>query len=196
MPFPPIPASRFFHFQIDYLMKLILVIPAAGLLFSGALSLNNVPNTNPSLRSASSDLPSAAGAPRMWSDTDKLYKGESFHLYFASPHAAYLGVIDPDGHFFYVVFPAGQSSGQLKPFVTSEQFATVDELLIQTTSFKADPYTDGVLENKRVFTKSGVYRFLLGDNLHTDDAQSIDVVKVRYRHKPRPEHRVVAYAAR
>ena len=178
-------------------MKLILAIPAAGLLFSGALSLDNVPKANSHLRSVPSDTPvEAEAAPNMWSSTGKVYKGESLRLHFASPHGSYLGVIDPDGHFFYVVFPAEQSVGELKPFVASEQFVALEELIIQTATFKADPYTDGILENKRVFTKSGVYRFLLGNDLHTDDTRFIDVVKIRYRHKPRPEHTVAAYAAR
>ncbi len=178
-------------------MKLILAIPAAGLLFSGALGLKNVSPTGLStFASPSAVSVSERPATKMWTDNISLFRGETLRLHFATPHGSYLGVIDPDGHFFYVVFPAEQGVGKLTPFVTSEQFVSLDELLIPTSTFKADPYTDGVLENKRVFTKSGVYRFLLGDNLHTDDTQFLDVVKIRYRHKPRPEQAVVAYAAK
>jgi len=178
-------------------MKLILAIPAAGLLFSGALGLKNVTPTGLSA-CASASVASVSEKPsaKMWADNISLFKGETLRLHFTPPHGAYLGVIDPDGHFFYVVFPAEQSEGKLTPFVCSERFVSLDELLIPTSTFKADPYTDGVMENKRVFTKSGIYRFLLGDNLHTDDTRFLDVVKVRYRHKPRPEQAVAAYAAK
>ncbi len=178
-------------------MKLILAIPAASLLFSGALGLKMTTPTRTAKHFTSPEVSiTAKPAVSMWAANNTLYKGETLRLHFATPHGSYLGVIDPDGHFFYVVFPDEQSVGKLTPFVTSEHFVSLDKLLIPTATFKADPYTDGILENKRVFTKSGVYRFLLGDNLHTDDTRALDVVKVKYRHKPRPEQAVVAYAAR
>lgn len=175
-------------------MKLILLIPAAGLLLSGAVSLDKTSRSVPSARQDTVPQPTAAGqASKMWTDNAALYKGESLTLYFDMPHAQYLGVIDPDGHFFYVVFPAESSSGKLKPLVNSERFVRLNTLTINTATFKADPYTYGVLENKKVFAKSGTYRFLLGDNLHVDDEQFLTVLKIVYRHKSRPAQKVVAY---
>jgi hypothetical protein len=95
-------------------------------------------------------------------------------------------VIDPDGHFFYVVFPKEGESGQLKPFVSSERFVAMKSLKFNTATFKADPYEYGVLENRPVFTKTGTYRFVLGDNLHVDDADALTILKVRYTHSARP----------
>jgi hypothetical protein len=118
--------------------------------------------------------------------TDLVYKGESFELRFDGPNPDYLGVIDPDGKFFYVVFPTGNAIGKLQPFVDSRSFANLKSLKINTAMLKADPYTYGVYENQPVFTKSGTYRFVLGDNLNVDDEQAVCVVKLRYKHSTRP----------
>lgn len=171
-------------------MKLILVLPAAGLLFSGAMSLDKMSRSPLVLP----ENPAVESAPKMWANCPVLYKGETFNLYFSLPHPQFLGVIDPDGHFFYVVFPDENSTGKLKPLVTSEQFATVNLLTINSSTFKADPYTWGVLENKPVFTKPGTYRFLLGDNLHTDDEDFLTIVKINYRHALRPAQAAVVFA--
>ncbi|MBK8194132.1 MAG: hypothetical protein IPK76_13315 [Lewinellaceae bacterium] len=89
----------------------------------------------------------------------------------------------------------GSSVGNLRPLVTSEAFVAMNILSINTAKFKADPYTSGVLDNQPVFTTSGTYRFLLGENLHTDDERFIEIVKVNYRHKKRPGKKAIAYAS-
>lgn len=164
-------------------MKLILVLPTAGLLFSGAMSLDKM-SRNPLVPSERPAVESAA--PKMWTNNAALYKGEVLQLRFSTPHPRYLGVIDPGGRFFYVVFPKEDGVGKLKPFVSSERFETMKTLKINTAKFKADPYTYGILENKPVFTRSGTYRFVLGDNLHVDDADALTILKVRYTHSARP----------
>jgi hypothetical protein len=164
-------------------MKLILVLPAAGLLFSGAMSLDKM---SPSPLVLPEKIAIETAPRMMWTNNSALYKGETLRLHFRLPHPQYLGVIDPDGHFFYVVFPKENSAGKLKPFVSSERFEAMKTLKINTSKFKADPYTYGVLENKPVFTKSGRYRFLLGDNLHVDDASAVTILKVKYTHSARP----------
>ena len=205
--FNPIIRKPIFLSFKRFFMKLILAIPAAGLLFSGVLGLNNISTTRAALRTTvavSNQSPGAVEktplstqkAPRMWVNKKQVFKGESLHLHFTRPHGAYLGVIDPQGHFFYVVFPADQSLGKLTPLVSSEQFADLEELAINTAGLKADPYVSGVLENKPVFTQSGTYRFVMGDVLHTDDERFVDIVQVHYRHRARrPAKTAVAYAA-
>lgn len=163
-------------------MKLILLLPAAGLLFSGAMSLDKMSHNPLVLPEKTVETP----APKMWTKNAALYKGETLKLHFNTPHPQYLGVVDPDGRFFYVVFPKENGSGKLKPYVSSERFEKMKSLKINTSSFKADPYTHGILENKPVFTKSGTYRFILGENLHVDDASAVTVLKVKYTHSARP----------
>ena len=169
-------------------MKLILAVPAVGLLFTGAISLNrlSLPATatlpTPKLETAAV----VTTAPRMWAQTAPVYKGEKFDLSFETPHPMYLGAIDPDGNFFYVIFPVEPGQGKLKPLTDGVQFAKQTSLTINTAMLKADPYVYGILENQPVFTKSGTYRFILGETLHTDDEASVCIVRVVYNDTKRP----------
>jgi hypothetical protein len=164
--------------------SIILAAPAVGLLLSGATRLPMNISIYPQKMAAARELPAAT--PKMWTETGTLYKGESFDLSFETPHAPYLGVIDPSGKFFYVIFPASESIGKIKPLVDGEKFRGRKNIKIHTASLRADPYINGVMENKPVFTKSGVYRFVMGDNLHTDDPSSLQTVKITYWHTARP----------
>ena len=163
-------------------MKLILALPAVGLLFTGLTIFPKTPHNSPSC------APEAQKQerPALWIDKSECFKDETFELHFVLPHATTLGMIDPDGHFFYLVFPAECTSGKLTPLVSSEAFTQMRSLTICPATLKADPYQYGVLENQPVFTKSGVYRFILGENLHVDDESALNVVSVRYKHKKRP----------
>ena len=126
-------------------------------------------------------------APQMWATaTATLYKAETFHLHFSVPNAPFLGVIDPQGHFFYLVFPAETAVGALTPLVESKQFTVLQTLAINTGSLQADPYTYGVYENQPVFTVTGTYTFILGENLHVDNLGLLEKVTVRYVHTQRP----------
>ncbi|MFN0015367.1 MAG: hypothetical protein ACKVU2_12540 [Saprospiraceae bacterium] len=132
------------------------------------------------------ELPAPKKGAKMWASTTTLYKNETFDLRFAAPNAPYLGVVDPSGHFFYIVFPAEASEGQLKPLVDSRSFVPMNALTIRTGSLKADPYEYGVYENQQVFTQSGTYTFILGANLHVDDPTLVQKVVIKYVHKSRP----------
>ena len=163
-----------------YTMKLILFLPLFGLVLTGAMRADKI------ARPQETPLHAEAG-PAMWSDKTHIYRGESFQLGFVKSHARYLGVVDPSGHFFYVVFPDPGAKSKLRPLVDSDAFRKMDQLQISTASLKADPYIYGVYENRPVFTKTGVYKFVMGDNLHTDDESSLTIVRVNYVDKPRPE---------
>ena len=173
-------------------MKLILAFPALGLLFIGALLPKSQPASTTAARLPTSPPPLAA---KMWAEKSALYQGETLELRFQAPNAPYLGVIDPAGKFFYVVFPAELSAGKLKPLVDSREFERLSALSISLADFKADPYTYGVYENQPVFTQSGTYTFLLGDNLHTEDTAGVEKLSVQYHHQPRPRQASTDVAA-
>ncbi len=168
-------------------MRLILAIPAVSLLCTGAMHFNHTGEIAP--KSANS-IPAAAyvASPvAIWTDvTGPVYKDESVELRFSAPNPTFMGVVNPAGKFFYVIFPAAAAQGKLRPFVTSEQFAKLTRLSIPTARFKADPYTYGIEENQQVFTMSGTYRFIMGENLHTDDITTLQTVEIQYIHTPRP----------
>ncbi|MEQ1747433.1 MAG: hypothetical protein ABMA02_18530 [Saprospiraceae bacterium] len=132
------------------------------------------------------ELPAPKKGAKIWASAATLYKNETFDLRFAAPNAPFLGVVDPSGHFFYLVFPTEASEGQLKPLVDSRSFLPMKALTIHTGSLKADPYMYGVYENQRVFTQSGTYTFILGSNLHVDDPTLVEKVAIKYVHKQRP----------
>ncbi len=144
--------------------------------------------------SSSSSPAPVVQLPEMWANSDLVFQGETFALHFKAPNPWYLGVLDPKGHFFYVVFPASDSVEKLTPLVDSQVFVHLDSLLISTSQLKADPYIYEILENQFVFTQSGTYTFVLGENLHVDDPSSLFRVKINYRHTPRPTLQVAAAA--
>lgn len=170
---------------------LSITIPAISLFVAGAWNMHHSPE--PRATSKTGDVPAAAlsapagqKTPKMQAKTTTLYKNETLELQFAAPNAPYLGVVDPSGHFFYVVFPSEAAIGQLKPLIDSERFAPLHTLKINTRTLTADPYTHGIYRNQRVFTQTGAYTFILGENLHVDDPGLLDKVRVYYNHKPRP----------
>lgn len=131
---------------------------------------------------------SAAKPSKIWASDSILYHGDTLELHFTTPNAPFLGVIDPMGHFFYLVFPGDDAVENLKPLVESKQFVAMQTLKIDTQSLLADPYTYGVYTNQPVFTTSGKYTFILGEDLHVDDPGLIDKVSVRYINESRHVH--------
>ena len=126
------------------------------------------------------------GMPVMWVQNKDIFLGDTLHLRFQSPHPQYLGVIDPEGSFFYLVYPASEATEGLKPLLDSRKFIHLDHLDIPIANLKADPYKYGVMENQPVFNKSGTYTFILGENLHTDHPSvPINRIKVAYKHTTR-----------
>lgn len=123
--------------------------------------------------------------PKIWVCSTTFYANETLILHFKPPNAPFLGVIDPQGHFFYLVFPAESAVGSLKPFVGSACFENLRALELNTESLQADPYTYGVYANQYVFTVSGAYTFIMGENLHVDNPGLLSKVVVNYIHRPR-----------
>lgn len=123
----------------------------------------------------------------MWTYSDTLYQGDALDLYFNTPHGACLGVVDPSGQFFYVIYPRTSAVGNLTPLMDADAFTGCARIRVSTRDLKADPYTYGVYENQPVFTKSGRYRILMGNNLHIDDPTLLQTLDVQYIHKPKPK---------
>lgn len=126
-------------------------------------------------------LPSPA---LMWADRTNVFVQDTIWLRFRLPHPIFLGILNPEGRFFYIVFPTHEVTGQLTPLADSESFAGMTCLAI-STSLKADPYQYGISENKPVFTHFGTYTFIMGDNLHTCSPSENHQVKIRYQQKAR-----------
>jgi hypothetical protein len=133
------------------------------------------------------DTLTKSNAAKISVDHTLFYEGDTLILHFSTPNDPYLGVIDPDGHFFYIVFPDNGVLGDLKPYVDSKHFTNMRTMNIHTASFKADPYIYEVDKNQPVFTKSGDYTFIMGQNLHVDDPKMLDHLLVHYKRGFKPE---------
>ncbi len=164
-------------------MKTLFLTGVCGLALAG--SLGKFPLNNPVLPpiSAQTDLAS----PNLWTYSDTLYQGDALDLYFNTPHGACMGVVNPSGQFFYVIYPRTSAVGKLAPLMDAGAFTGCARLRVSTLKLKADPYTYGVYENQPVFTQSGRYRILIGDNLHIDDPALLQTLDVQYIHKPKPK---------
>lgn len=170
-------------------MKTLLLIPMLGIAIAGGLYHHDLIHPAPYsvlLSTASASKPTTTHLPEIWSSVNQVYKDESLVLHFRTPNPPYLGVLTPGGRFFYVVFPNETAVGKLRPFVESTQFRSTEQININLTTFKADPYTDGVYTNQPVFTRSGKYKFIMGDNLHTDDPTAVVSLEINYHHQKRP----------
>ena len=128
-----------------------------------------------------------SNAAKISVDHTLFYEGDTIVLHFSAPNDPYLGVVDPAGHFFYIVFPDNGGLGDLKPYVDSKHFTTLKTMNIHTASFKADPYMYEVDKNQPVFTKSGDYTFIMGQNLHVDDPKMLDHLLVHYKRGNNPK---------
>lgn len=170
-------------------MKTLLLLPMLGIAIAGSFYHHDLTQPAPHsvlLSTSAASKPTTTHLPQIWSSANQVYKGENLVLYFRTPNPPYLGVLTPNGRFFYVVFPNETAVGQLRPFVESTQFRSTEQMNINLTTFKADPYTDGVYTNQLVFTKSGKYKFIMGDNLHTDDPTAVVSLEIDYHHQKRP----------
>jgi len=167
-------------------MKLILVIQVICVLLSSLLNTHKLPLACASDAPLAIEKSTAEPKRIMWASQDTVFYQEDLHLNFSDSHGSCLGVIAPDGHFFYVVFPDQPEYGKLRPLVSSKIFLSLNTLTINTKNLKCDPYIYQVYENKLVFTQSGTYRFLLGDNLHVDDESLLTMLNITYCHFERP----------
>lgn len=178
-------------------MKVIFcsIIPIVALCMAGALNMSRLPAVPVSVKTDTvvhTGIPVKIHASKMWTDNATLHLGETLILHFSTPNDPYLGVIDPLGHFFYLVYPADANDGALQPFADSETFASIQTLFLNTTTLEADPYTYGVYTNQPVFTVSGDYTFILGENLHVDEPGLLHPVVIHYLHRPNESHAVAA----
>jgi hypothetical protein len=168
-------------------MKLIHAFPAFFLLLSG----NTKHPVPPSMDKPALALIEEASVPVRQKtvvtiDRPVVYQGQTFLLEFTVPHAGNMGVIDPSGRFYYLTYPRESAAGNLKPLVDAADFEHMGQLEIDPTRVEGDPYTYGVWDNQKIFTQSGTYRFILGDNLHVDESDDILMFQVVYRHNKPP----------
>lgn len=167
-------------------MKVIFssTIPIVVLCMTGVLNMSRLQDAPLTSKAETAVVPVTTPALKMWTNNTTLHFGETLSLHFSTPNASCLGVIDPKGHFFYLVYPGDGADIALKPLVDSETFATMQTLELNSATLLADPYTYGVYTNLPVFTVSGNYTFILGENLHIDEPGLLHPLVIHYVHQP------------
>jgi hypothetical protein len=171
-------------------MKIIINIAIFFGFFSGTYNRflpTDLPASSNKIEVEEIDTLTKSNAAKISVDHTLFYEGDTLVLQFSAPNDPYLGVIDPDGHFFYIVFPDNGGLGDLMPYVDSKHFTTMSTMDIHTASFKADPYIYEVDKNQPVFTKSGDYTFIMGQNLHVDDPKMLDHLLIHYKRGSNPK---------
>lgn len=119
---------------------------------------------------------------------DTLYSGDTLVIHFKTPHQGELGINDPDGNFFFVVYEFSMdSANRVFPFMRSDTFKNVSLFHFITDKDKADPWNKAFDENQPVFTKTGSYTITLSETLDTDDGTPVEEEHVFYYNKKRGE---------
>ncbi|MEZ4920134.1 MAG: hypothetical protein R2792_13605 [Saprospiraceae bacterium] len=97
-------------------MKIAFALPAFGLILLGAWSFSTAHKPTPVSTSATTPeavvVAEAKPELKIWTSTPTVFKGEELILNFAGSNAKYLGVVDPQGHFFYVIYPGENGRGR------------------------------------------------------------------------------------
>ncbi len=112
---------------------------------------------------------------------DTLYLDDTLKIRFKVPHPKDLAITGPDDKFFFLVYASYGS--ELPPLIDYNAFATMDILYIFPEKTKANPWLADVQEYKRIFTKPGLYRIQLSENLETDDGTPVEYEEVYYTGK-------------
>jgi hypothetical protein len=120
----------------------------------------------------------------MWMIGKDYYEGDTILINFAKEHPAELGIKNPDGDFFYLVYhPEIPTIKNGKPVYSFKEFKTVETLKMDPSIFKANPHDLQFNGNIRVFVKPGEYELFLGDNLSTDDGTPKEKLKIQFKGK-------------
>jgi hypothetical protein len=137
---------------------------------------------------ACSKRPEPAEDPSFGCTPLELHRGETLTVRLPLPHGEDLAVLDPDGRLFYVAVyqdGAGKRPG-LEPAVDRVAFRRMDRLITSSTTAEGAPQQGSGGGRKPIFTRSGPYRIVLGDNLGTPYAAIEAECQVRYLDTERP----------
>ena len=147
---------------------------------------NEVGGAAPPGRAGIESSPSVASGAAQQSDTPftqalacsptTFGPGDTVTVRMKTPHAGYLGINDPDGIPFFVIYPGG--SLRKDSAMPSETFENVSTFRLPA-DIKARPWVANRDVPEPVFTRPGTYRLLVG-YLETDGTPP-DECALRYR---------------
>jgi hypothetical protein len=108
-----------------------------------------------------------------------LHSGDTITLRMRTPHGGYLAVVQPDGTFYFIVYPQLGDPTRRFSKIPSDTFKKMP-LLLLPSDLRAAPRVygrDTLLEP--VFSKVGSYQIHLGENLESDYAPPVSKCRIR-----------------
>jgi hypothetical protein len=140
--------------QTEVLMKRFLVVPVAVLI-------------------ASAPAQTAPKHPQMRCEPKTIHMGESLTLVMPLPHEGELGVLAPHNRFLFIAF-APESS--VTPPLASSTFKPMGRLRLDSAVAVGLPEISPDASSERIFTAPGTYRFVVSQNLETEDDLGLNLV--------------------
>lgn len=127
-----------------------------------------------------------SSAPRTLTCTpNKLGPGDTVTLRMSTPHGDYLRITTPSGDVHFAVYPQfGQSSRRFS-LVPSDSFRNLATIRIPS-DLRAKGYAtsrDTILQP--VFSKTGKYELLIGENLESDRSEDLRTCSVTFAQTPK-----------
>ena len=104
-------------------------------------------------------------------------------LRFGAGHPDELGILGPDGTWFFLVYRDDGIHPGLRPLVSKSVFARQQELTLRTATAEGSPWVDRRNRNERILVKPGRYRVVVMAALKSD-AQGIPRSECSVQYEP------------
>ena len=96
-----------------------------------------------------------------------VHAGQVLTLHLAASHGKELGVRTPAGRFLFLAYQP-EGTGSVSPPIASSRFVRLTTVKLPTSSAVGVSLSSGS-QPELLFTSSGTYRFVVSENLETED---------------------------
>jgi len=121
--------------------------------------------------------------PRMHCTPSVIEERNTLTLQMPTSHGGELGVWTPRHRFLFIAYEFDSQANPIQPPIPSAEFLKVRSIALSPLSAKGVDLSERTPQEP-LFTASGTYRFIVSDNLETeDDAHQNLICDVRYRPK-------------
>jgi len=98
------------------------------------------------------------------------------------PHGGDFGVWNPKGEFQFISYKKA-SAEEPTPPLDPKTFRTTAEVTLAAATAMGIPVRDGFEKPELIFQRPGLYRFLVAENLETENPPGLLKCTVRYRQR-------------
>lgn len=125
------------------------------------------------LAAALSGFDAAFSNPRMRCEPQTARVGQTIVLHMPLPHGGQLGVWAPSKTFFFIAFTPEEG---VRPPIPTSRFKRLRTLQLDTASARGLEAISRDAVPERIFRVPGQYRFIVSQNLETDDEAGVNLV--------------------